>query len=132
MYKKVHTYTDYNGTERTETFYFNLSKAEAMEMELTKEGTMSEWMQKVLDTNNVPEIIRLFKEIVLKSYGEKSPDGRRFIKNDEIREAFSQTEAYSDIFMELATDAKAAADFVNGILPKEISQNVEDHPALEG
>lgn len=132
MYKKVHTYTDYNGNERTETFYFNLSKAEAVEMELTTEGTLSEWIQKVIDTNDVPEIIRLFKEIVLKSYGEKSPDGRRFIKTDELREAFSQTEAYSDIFMELATDAKAAGDFVNGILPKDISENPPDKPQLQG
>lgn len=126
MYKKVHTYTDYNGNERTETFYFNLTKAEAIEMELTKEGTLSEWIQKVIDTNNVPEIISLFKEIVLKSYGEKSPDGRRFIKNEELREAFSQTEAYSDIFMELATNANAAAEFVNGILPKDIVESSEE------
>lgn len=132
MYKKVHTYTDYNGVERTETFYFNLSKAEAVEMELTTEGTLSEWIQKVIDTNDVPEIVRLFKEIVLKSYGEKSPDGRRFIKNDEIREAFSQTEAYSDIFMELATDAKAAGDFINGILPKDLSERTTDTPQLQG
>ena len=132
MYKKVHTYTDYNGVERTETFYFNLSKAEAVEMELTTEGTLSEWIQKVIDTNDVPEIVRLFKEIVLKSYGEKSPDGRRFMKNDEIREAFSQTEAYSDIFMELATDAKAAGDFINGILPKDLSERTSDTPQLQG
>ena len=126
MFKKVHTYVDYNGNERTETFYFNLTKAEAIEMELTKEGTLSEWIQKVIDTNNVPEIISLFKEIVLKSYGEKSSDGRRFIKSRELSEAFSQTEAYSDIFMELATDANAAAEFVNGILPKDIIENSEE------
>lgn len=126
MFKKVHTYVDYNGNERTETFYFNLTKAEAIEMELTKEGTLSEWIQKVIDTNNVPEIISLFKEIVLKSYGEKSSDGRRFIKSHELSEAFSQTEAYSDIFMELATDANAAAEFVNGILPKDIIENSEE------
>lgn len=118
MLKKTVTYTDYNGVERTEDFYFNLTKAELTEMELSTEGGLEAMIRKIVAEKNAPAIIKIFKELVLKAYGEKSPDGRRFIKNDEVRDAFSQTEAYSEIFMELATDADAAAAFVNGITPK--------------
>lgn len=117
MLKKTVTYTDYNGVERTEDFYFNLTKAEVTEMELSTDGGLEAMIRKVVSEKNAPAIVKIFKELVLKAYGEKSPDGRRFIKNDEVRDAFSQTEAYSDIFMELATDADAAAAFVNGIIP---------------
>ena len=117
MLKKTVTYTDYNGVERTEDFYFNLTKAEVTEMELSTDGGLEAMIRKVVSEKNAPAIVKIFKALVLKAYGEKSPDGRRFIKNDEIRDAFSQTEAYSDIFMELATDADAAAAFVNGIIP---------------
>lgn len=122
MLKKSVTYTDYNGVERTEDFYFNLSKAELMEMELSTTGGLAEMIQKIVAAQDGPAIIKLFKELVLKAYGEKSPDGKRFIKSPEIAEAFSQTEAYSDIFMELATDADAAAKFVNGILPADMAK----------
>ena len=117
MLKKTITYTDYNGSERTEDFYFNLTKAESIEMELTTAGGLSEMIAKIVAAKDAPTIIKVFKDLVLKAYGEKSPDGRRFIKSPEIREAFSQTEAYSQLFMELATDDEAAAKFVNGIIP---------------
>ena len=117
MLKKTITYTDYTGTERTEDFYFNLTKAEIMEMELGTTGGLAEMIQKVVAAQDAPSIIKIFKDLVLRAYGEKSADGKRFIKNDEIREAFSQTEAYSNLFMELATDADAASAFVNGIVP---------------
>lgn len=120
MLKKTITYTDYNDVERKEDFYFNLSKAEIMEMELGTEGGLAEMIQKIVDTQDVPKIIKIFKDLVLKAYGEKSADGKRFIKNDEIREGFAQTEAYSELFMELATNADSAAAFVNGIIPKDI------------
>lgn len=117
MLKKTVTYTDYNGVERTEDFYFNLTKTEIMEMELTTSGGLAEMITKIVEAKDGPAIIKVFKDLVLKAYGEKSPDGRRFIKSGEIADAFSQTEAYSQIFMELATDADAAAAFVNGIIP---------------
>lgn len=117
MLKKTVTYTDYNGVERTEDFYFNLTKAEVAEMELSTDGGLEAMIRRVVAEKNNKAIVKIFKELVLKSYGEKSPDGKRFVKNDAVREAFSQTEAYSDIFMELATDADAAAAFVNGIIP---------------
>lgn len=126
MIKKTVTYTDYNGVERTENFYFNLSKAEVMEMEMSTEGGMADSIQKIVDAKDAPAIIRVFKDLVLKAYGVKSDDGRRFmkVKPDGSRYAddFKETEAYSQIFMELATDAKAAAKFVNGIVPTDLAQ----------
>ena len=111
MLKKTITYVDYNGNERTETedYYFNLSKAEIMEMEMSTTGGLAEMIQKIVAAQDAPAIIKVFKDLILKAYGEKSADGKRFIKSDEIRDAFSQTEAYSQLFMELATDADAAA-----------------------
>lgn len=117
MLKKTITYTDYNGVERTEDFYFNLSKAEILEMELNVSGGYSDMVQKIIDAQDLPTITALWKDLILKAYGVKSPDGKRFIKNDEVREAFSQTEAYSMLFMELSLDADKAAKFVNGIIP---------------
>ena len=117
MLKKTITYTNYNGVECTEDFYFNLTKAEIMEMELSTSGGLAEMIQKIVAAQDAPAIIKIFKELVLKAYGEKSPDGKRFIKSEEISKAFSQTEAYSILFMELATDADAASAFVNGIVP---------------
>lgn len=120
MLKKTVTYTDYNGVERTEDFYFNLSKAEVTEMELSVDGGLAQMLENIVNSKDNKEIVRMFKELVLKAYGEKSADGRRFIKNKELSDAFSQTEAYSEIFMELALNEQAAADFVNGILPKSL------------
>ena len=117
MLKKTFTYVDYNGVERTEDHYFNLSKAELMEMELSTTGGLAEMINKIVAAQDAPAIIKMFKELVLKAYGQKSADGRRFIKSAELSDEFSQTEAYSQLFMELAIDADAAAAFVNGIVP---------------
>ena len=123
MIKKTIKYVDYNGAERTEDFYFNLSKAEIMEMELSTAGGLAEMIQKIVDSNDAPSIIKIFKDLVLKAYGEKSADGKYFEKSEEIARRFSQTEAYSILFMELATDAEAAQKFVNGIIPADLSDN---------
>ena len=122
MLKKTVTYVDYNGVERTEDFYFNLSKAEVTEMEVSVEGGFSKMLEEIVKSNDNARILELFKEMVLKAYGEKSADGRRFVKSKELSEAFSQTEAYSEIFMELAMDEKAAAAFVNGIMPANLGK----------
>lgn len=126
MLKKTITYTDYNGVDRTEDFYFNLSKAEVMEMELSTAGGLAETLERIIATQDGPEIMRNFKQIMLKAYGEKSPDGKRFIKSEELSNNFSQTEAYSTLFVELATDDKAAAEFVKGILPKDMDSIAPD------
>ena len=122
MLAKTVTYTDYNGNERTETFYFNLTKAELTEMELGVAGGLTTMLKTIIDSKDTPSLIREFKKLVLASYGVKSPDGKRFIKNDELATEFIQTEAYSQIFMELATDADAASKFVNGIVPSDVSK----------
>lgn len=124
MLKKTITYTDYNGVPRTEDFYFNLSKAEVMEMEMTTAGGMTEFINRIVAAKDAPAIIQIFKDLILKAYGEKSLDGKRFVKSEEISRAFSQTEAYSQLFMELATDSDLAAKFVNGILPADVSQKI--------
>lgn len=120
MLKKTIEYKDYDGNTRKEDFYFNLTQAEVTEMELSVEGGLVEMINRIVAAQNGKQIIDTFKNIILKSYGEKSPDGRRFIKNQEVRDNFAQTEAYSKLFMELATDAKAASDFINGIVPAKI------------
>ena len=122
MLKETIEYDDYNGTSRKEDFYFNLTKAEIMEMEMGTTGGMAEMIQRIVAAQDAPAIIKIFKDLILKAYGQKSPDGKRFIKNDEIREEFVSTEAYSQLFMELATDADAAAKFVNGIMPADMVQ----------
>lgn len=132
MLKKSITYTDYNGAERTEDFYFNLTKAEVMEMEMSKRGGLTEHIKQIVAEQNAPDIMELFKELILKSHGKKDVDGRRFLKNDEIRDDFAQTEAYSVLFMELATDADKAAEFVNGIVPADMvnkDTSSATHPA---
>lgn len=121
MLKKTITYPDYNGVERTEAFYFNLTKAEILEMALGTSGGFVEMVNRIVAAQDSPSILQLFKDLVLKAYGEKSPDGKRFIKSDELREAFSQTEAYSQLFVELATDANAASEFINGIVPANMN-----------
>lgn len=118
MYIKEMTYRDYNGNKRTEKFMFNLSQAELMEMELDNNG-FEQYVQKIVSAQNGKEIKELFKKILLMSYGERSLDGKHFYKSEELTNEFKSTQAYSDLFMLLATDADAAAEFVNGIVPKE-------------
>lgn len=122
MYSEKVTYTDYNGVERKEEFFFNLSKAELMEMEMGIVGGFGAYVQKAIDAQDTPTLISVFKELLMKSYGVKSADGRRFIKNDEVRADFKETEAYSILFMKYATDDKAAAKFINGIVPADIGE----------
>lgn len=127
MLKKTITYTDYKGLERTEDFYFNLSKAEIMEMEMGTTGGLAEMITDIVAAKDTPAIIKIFKDLILKSYGEKSPDGKRFIKSDELSTAFSQTEAYVQLFMELSTNDIAAASFMNSIIPNEAVAAIRDN-----
>ena len=123
--KKI-KYTDFNGVEREEEFMFNLTEAEITEMELTTDGGLSDSIKKIISAQDTPEIIKTFKMLLLKSYGEKSADGRRFIKSEELTEAFTQTNAYSQLFMELSTDDKAAIAFINGIIPDSMRDRVAE------
>ena len=124
MIKKTITYTDYNGNERTEDFYFNLNKAEVMRMEMGVKGGLTEMMQRVIAAQDQPALIAIFEDLIRKSYGVKTPDGRGFTKSTADLEAFVSTEAYSELFMELATDADAAAAFFKGILPANLAKEL--------
>ena len=130
MIAKTIKYKDYNDVEREEKFFFNLTQAEITEMELSVDGGLAETIKNIIEAQNQPEIIKFFKKLILKAYGEKSADGKRFRKTDDeghpLSVAFSETEAYSKLFMELATDDSKAAEFVNGIMPSDI-----DKKALE-
>lgn len=128
MLKKKITYTDYNGMERTEDFYFNLNKAEVLEMEMSVNGGLTETINRIVAAQDSPSIIKIFKELILKAYGVKSLDGKRFVKTKEQTDEFTQTEAYSQLFMELATNAEEAAKFVNGILPSDMVEKLEALP----
>lgn len=125
MLKETITYEDYNGVSRTEDYYFNLTEAELMEMEMSMNGGLAEMIQRIVSAQDAPAIIKIFKDMVLKAYGQKSLDGKRFIKSEALREEFSQTEAYSQLFMKLATDADAAAKFVNGIMPAKLAEKAK-------
>lgn len=125
MLKKTITYTDYDGNQRTEDLYFNLSRAEVIEMDLSTTGGMQKLLERIVAEQDSRKITEIFKELILKAYGEKSPDGKRFIKSRELSEAFSQTEAYSELFVELLSDAEKAAAFFTGILPPVPPEELE-------
>ena len=127
-------YKDYNDVERTEKFYFNLTEAELTEMEMSVDGGFADMVQKIVEAQDMPTLVKVFKDFIFKSYGEKSPDGKRFMKVDEnghsLAVAFSQTEAYSQLFMKLATDAKFASEFVNHVIPNKDDKSKAPAPVL--
>lgn len=120
MYKRTITYTDYFGQERKEDVYFNLNRSELTKLQLSTQRGYVNMLQDLIDKNDGPTIMKTFDEIIRMAYGEKSEDGRRFIKSPELSEAFTQTPMYDQLYMELCTDAKAAAEFVNNIIPQDL------------
>ena len=120
MYKYTATYTDYDGVERTEDFLFNLSEAEIVEMEYGVTGGM----QRIVAAKDTKRIMDVFKDLIKRAYGVKSPDGRRFEKDEKLSKEFTETPVYSDMFMKFARDADAAAEFVNKIIPQSVAAEV--------
>lgn len=125
MFAKTITYTDYNGVEKTKKFLFNLTKSELLEMELGTDGGFADTVQSIIDAKDQPSLIKIFKKFILQAYGEKSADGERFEKSEEISRAFSQTPAYDILYMELSTNAEKAAEFINGVVPPELSKQAQ-------
>lgn len=117
MLKKTYTYKDYNDIERTETFYFHFTEAEILDMEMSAEGGFAERVQRIIDAKDQAALMKLIKKFVIDAYGVKSDDGRRFIKNEEVKTAFLECPAFSDIFMDMVTNDELAAEFVNGVIP---------------
>lgn len=125
MYAKTIKYEDYDGNEREETFYFNLSKAELIQLELSTTGGLEKMIKKITEEQDQQKLAELFTKIILISYGEKSADGKYFLKNDgELAKKFAQTEAFSELYWELATNAESAIAFINGIVPKNIREQM--------
>ncbi len=131
MLKKTIKYVDYDDHEREEDYYFHLNKAEAVELEMSVNGGLSTYLKKLISTQDGAEIMKLMKKIILMSYGEKSNDGKRFMKSEDISKAFLETEAYATLFMELVTDANAAAAFINGIVPKDVAEAAKQNANIK-
>lgn len=125
MLKKTITYTDFDGKEWTEDFYFHLSKAHLMDMETSVEGGYSEMLKKISKAPNGAEVISMLKKFILSSYGVKSEDGKHFYQSPEISKEFESTEAYSELLTELCTNADAAISFITGIFPFTDEQRKE-------
>lgn len=125
MLAKKIKYTDYNGVEREEKFYFNLTKAELLRMELYKKGGMQSYLKRIINEQDQVKIVEMFEEIIDMSYGKKSDDGKSFIKSPELLAEFKQSEAYSELYVELVTNADAASNFINGIIPAAIAAAAE-------
>lgn len=126
MLTKTIEYTDYNGVTRKEDYQFNLTKAEVLEWVSSSGGdyTIDKYLERIHETGNRKEMVQTIKEIICKSYGKKSLDGKRFEKSEEIKKEFIESEAYSVLFMEIAGNAKKAADFLNGIIPDDLSDEI--------
>ena len=125
MFKEKIKYVDFDGNEREETFYFNLTQAEIIEMEAGESGGYGEMLKRIVESKNSSEIMKVFKTFLLKSYGEKSADGKYFNKSEEIAKAFEHSAAYSEIFMKLCTNADYAVNFINLVLPLNDEQRKE-------
>jgi len=131
MLKQDITYENFDGEQTTDTFYFNLTKTEIIELEVGYEGGLEAAIKRIIQTNDHKQLIAEFKKIVLLAYGQKSEDGKRFIKSDQLREEFSQTAAYDELFIKLSTDADFAAAFIKGIVPKGIVAEIEKAEKIE-
>lgn len=129
MLKKTITYVDYDGAKRTDDFYFNLSKPELIEMNFGPEGGMQSYIEKIIRAKDRGRLLKIFKEIILKAYGQKSLDGTRFEKSEEMALRFSQSRAYEELYMELVTDDEKAANFINSIIPSDLAENISKQNA---
>ena len=127
MLKKTISYEDYDGNQRTEDFYFDLSEDELIEMSFSKKGGLDSFIERIVKERDAQEIIKIFKELVAKAYGKKSDDGRRFDKDEEILKDFTSTRAYTKIFMELAFNSDAAADFINRVIPNNVAEKIAEY-----
>lgn len=125
MLKRDITYENFDGETVTDTFYFNLTKTELLEMQIAYEGGMEALIEKIIKAEDIKSIVGLFKQIVLASYGVRSEDGKRFIKSDQLREEFSQTAAYDALFMDLSQNDEAASTFITGIVPRAYAEEIE-------
>lgn len=131
MRKETITYTDYNNVTRTEDFFFNLNEAELTALQYGVDGGLQEMLERIVKSNDNKQIMACFHELIAKSYGEKSPDGRRFVKSKELSEAFMQTEAYNELMLRFMTDANYSAEFINDVLA-DVTKRTKERNAKKG
>lgn len=131
MFARTFVYKDYNGKTRKDTWYFNLRKDELLKLEMGSWGGLDALLKRMIREEKPDKIVDMFEKIILSAVGEKSPDGKKFIKNEEIRQDFYQTEAYSDLFYELVTDPKATAAFLKACIPEELAAKINEKDLLE-
>lgn len=125
MICKTINYTDFNGNQRTEEFYFNLTDQEITELELTTEGGFRKMIDRIVAAKSQTELVMLFKDLIMKAYGKKGLDGRTFDKSPEVKKEFASTQAFSDIYMELVTNTDKAVEFFNGVVDRPSKPNLE-------
>lgn len=131
MIQRTLTYTDYNGETRTENFYFNLTAAEITRLNFQKKGGLKGIIEKIIKTDDTGRMFALFEEIIQLAYGERSEDGRQFVKSRELSRAFSQTPAYSDLIIGFITDPDMATDFLNELIPADLANGADREKAAE-
>lgn len=127
MLKRVINFKDFEGNPISREYRFHMSEAELMELEMSENGGWDSMVKQAANTQDGPKLIEIFKKMILLSYGEISTDDVSFIKvrdGHKLAEDFMQTNAYSVLFMELATDAKKASEFVNGVIPSDLAEKV--------
>jgi hypothetical protein len=126
MVKKTVKNVDFDGNEGTEDFYFHLTEQELSEWELSVDGGLSTVLRKIIKSKDEKALIEIYKDLLTRSYGVKTQDGRSFVKNQEALDNFIYTQAFSDIYMELATNDKAASEFVNGVIPASVMAKAKE------
>lgn len=131
MLKRTIQFTDFNDEACSEVHYFNLNKTELLETDFGYSGGLEKTLSKIIETQDRGELVKIFKSLILSAYGEKSVDGKRFMKSEQLRDEFSHSAAFEALFTELATNDKAAADFIKGILPKDMEEIIKAHEAQE-
>lgn len=124
------TYTDYNGDTVKETCYFNIDKAELIQMQFDVNGTYNQYIERISQEHDLQRLGAEFTKLILGAYGKKSDDGRRFIKSEELTLSFKQSPAYSELLMQLLTDEEKAAKFMRGILPADLNETAEGGAVL--
>lgn len=125
MLKKRITYTNFEDEEVTETFYFNLTKADLMEMEVSKRGGLNGYIERIQETNDAGLVFEELKSLMSRSVGRLAPDGRGFSRSQQIRDEFMNSEAFSNFILEMLTDPQLAAEFIQGLIPKNIESEVD-------
>ena len=131
MLKKTFEYVDFNEVKQKEDFYFHLSKSELLTMEVSVKDGLGDMLKQIVKSEDGGEMTRILREIILKSVGIKSEDGKRFIKNDKIADDFAASPAFDQLFFEVATDADKAAAFIKGAVPPEFAESFDEAALAE-